>query len=94
VCGICGDWTKPACDQDPDCGYHCYADEHDDLLDELFWHSWPQPAEWHQGSSQLLEAADRAATPSHMNAAADPDTGHDWGSRRRRVTPSDSAGRS
>jgi hypothetical protein len=28
VCAECGHPTKPACDQDPDCPYHCFADEH------------------------------------------------------------------
>jgi len=32
MCGWCGDSSKPACDQDPDCSFHCFGGEH---LDEL-----------------------------------------------------------
>jgi len=28
MCANCGDLTKPACDVDPDCEYHCYGGEH------------------------------------------------------------------
>jgi hypothetical protein len=37
VCAECGDRSKPACSESPDCPYHCWADEHDyvRLVDEL-----------------------------------------------------------
>jgi len=37
VCALCGDLTKPACDQDPECGFHCYGGEHDDA--HPYWES-------------------------------------------------------
>jgi len=33
VCGYCGDRRKPACDQDPDCAFHCFGGEHDDTIE-------------------------------------------------------------
>jgi len=41
MCANCGNLSKPACDTDPDCEYHCCDGEHDctlehgaDLFDE------------------------------------------------------------
>ena len=35
MCAWCGDWTKPACDASPDCEFHGYGGEHDDV-DRVF----------------------------------------------------------
>lgn len=93
MCATCGHPTKPACDQDPDCPHHCCGDEHletlDRALDEFVIAWWDDREKWR---AMVAEAA-RAATPSHMNAADDQVAELEWGTRRRRGTPSAGAER-
>lgn len=93
MCATCGHPTKPACDVEPDCPHHCCGDEHAETLwhalDEFTIAYWDDRRKWR---AMVAEAA-RAATPSHMNAADDQVTELEWGTRRRRVTPSAAAER-
>lgn len=55
MCIHCGDHTKPACDQDPDCAFHCYADEHLEIVSAQLadWQWFHYGARWVAGVDVL-----------------------------------------